>query len=330
MADDRDRPVLAVTAGDPCGIGPEIVLKALTDERTIGAARLLVVGDEHWMRATARRLRMRWPFGAPAASDADRRWDKPRLLDLKNVDASLLPGQISALAGRASAETIERAVELVLEGRAAAIVTAPIHKEALSLADYHDPGASELLARLTASRQVASVFLAPDFAVAILTEHLSLRESLPKVRKNRIVTHLKLLDREWQRLFRSRPRIVVSALNPHAGAGGRFGIEETREIEPAVDAARAAGLIVYGPEPADTVFVRARDGEFDLVLAMYHDQAMLPMKLLFGRRAVLLTVGLPFVRTAADHGPALDIAGKGMANPESMVQAILAAARLSG
>lgn len=325
----QERPTLAITVGDPCGIGPEIVLKALAVELVPAAARVVVLGDEANLRRTARQLKLRWPFATVTRTPpTERRWDKPLLYDLAHVDESLLPGQISALAGRAAADAIERAVELCQQGAADGIVTAPINKEALSLAGLSDPGHTEMLARLTGTPRVAMMFWTEDFSVGLLSTHASLVQAIRRVRRTRILQQLVFLDRMWRRNMGAAPRIVVAGLNPHSGEGGRFGVEETRHIAPAIEAARAKGLSVDGPAPADTVFTLAREGRYDLVLALYHDQATIPVKFGYGRRAVNVTLGLPFVRTSVDHGTAMDIAGKGVASEESLVQATLLAARL--
>ncbi len=327
---DAEKPYLVVTMGDPCGIGPEIILKALQDESAVSAARLLVAGDEKHLRRVAREHKLRWPFTAVVKDPPDgKRWEKPQLLDLDNVEESLLPGQISVNGGRAAIDYIERAVEIAASGRAAGIVTAPIHKEALALAGCSEPGHTEMLGRLTGRKKVGMLFWAEEFAVGLLTTHMSLRDALRKVRKTRIVERLKLFDAEWRRFFGAAPRFGVAAVNPHAGEAGRFGIEEIQEIQPALEKARELGLRVDGPVPADSVFSMARDGRFDVVLAMYHDQATVPIKLLCRNRSVNVSVGLPFVRTSVDHGTAMDIAGKGTASADSMVQAIVVGARLA-
>lgn len=327
---ENSRPVLAVTMGDPCGIGPEVILGAVSDRRVVEVANVVVVGDEQRLRATAKELKKRWPFAAIHKEVPARpRGSKPQLYDLGNVDRELLAGQVSARAGKAAGEFVERAVALVSKRCADALVTAPIHKEALSLGGYSDPGHTEMLARLTGARQVGMLFWAKEISVSLLTTHMSLKDAVRKVRKKTVLEKIRLFHKEWERLFGNVPRMAVAALNPHAGEEGRFGMEETREIQPAVEIARSEGLHVTGPVPADSVFNRTRDGQFDLVMCMYHDQATIPVKLLARNTAVNVTVGLPFVRTSVDHGTAMDIAGKGQANPESLIQAILLAARLA-
>lgn len=326
-----DRPMLAVTQGDPCGIGPEIILKALVDERATTAARLVVLGDENCLRSTAKELKLRWPFGLVTHSFApeEKRGEKPILLDLQNVDPDLVPGQLSALAGRAAVESIERSVELALAGKVDGIVTAPIHKEALSLAGYSDPGHTEMLQRLSGAPRVGMLFWCGDFSVGLLTTHLSLSEAIRRIRATRVLDQLQFFDREWLKITGKRPRLAVAALNPHAGEGGRFGVEEQRHLIPAVEKARSQGLSVVGPISADSVFTKGKDGEFDIVLALYHDQATIPVKFGYGRRAVNVTLGLPFIRASVDHGTAMDIAGKGIASEKSLVQAISVGARLT-
>lgn len=328
MTARRVRPRLAVTAGDPCGIGPEILIKALSDPRVTRAVDVVAVGDERQLKRLARTLKIVWPFAATVRDPGQlASCAGPVLLDLQNVDSSLLPGQISARAGKASAEAIEAAVALTQASLVRGVVTAPINKESLSAAGYKDPGHTEMLQRLTHSKQVGMLFWAEQMSVALLTTHLSLRNALRAVTKARILRALLLFDAEWIRWIGKQPRIVVASLNPHAGESGRFGLEEQREIEPAVEMARARGLAVSGPLPADTVFQRVRSGQFDLVLALYHDQGTIPIKLVCGYNAVNVTVGLPFIRTSPDHGTAMDIAGKGVASAVGLVQAILAAAR---
>ncbi len=321
-----DRPTLAITAGDPCGIGPEIVLKALSDERC-QRCRLVVLGDEGNLRLTARELRIRWPF-AFVVQELPASWDRPILLDLDERLDTLVPGQVSKPAGLAAAHAIETASHLALAGVVDGIVTAPIHKEALSLAGVDDPGHTEMLQRLTGAPRVAMLFWTEDFSVALLTTHVSLTEAIRRIRPKRVLEQLVFVEREWRRWLGRAPRIAVCGLNPHASEGGRFGHEEQLHIEPAIKKAQAKGLLVKGPIAPDAVFSLAKDGRFDLVFALYHDQATIPVKFAYGRKAVNVTLGLPFVRTSVDHGTAFDIAGKGVADPESVVQSVCLAARM--
>ncbi|MDQ7008079.1 MAG: 4-hydroxythreonine-4-phosphate dehydrogenase PdxA [Acidobacteriota bacterium] len=329
-ATEGDKPVLAVTCGDPCGVGPEIVLRAVAEEATAKKARLVVLGGEKHLRRLARELKIRWPFAHVVDEvPASRRWERPVLVDLGPGNEEWLPGKISAGAGKVAVVAIERAVTMALDKQVDGIVTAPIHKEALSLAGCSDPGHTEMLERLSGARKVGMLFWTPEMAVGLLSTHMSLREAMKKIRCSRIAEMLILFHDQWQRFFGVAPHIAVAALNPHAGEGGRFGHEEIQEIQPAIEKAREKGLRVDGPIPADSVFAMAREGRFDLVLALYHDQATIPVKLVSRQKSVNVTVGLPFVRTSVDHGTAMDIAGKGVASAESLVAAIRLAARLS-
>lgn len=330
MSGTRVRPALAITCGDPCGIGPEIVLKALHQPRVQKACIPLVVGDEAWLRGVSRELKLEWPFARTVRDPRELQpIDRPQLLDLQNVERQLRPGQIAAAAGRAAGEAIEAAVALAGSGAAQAVATAPLHKESLAAAGYTDPGHTEMLQRLTDAPEVGMVFWSTKLSVALLSTHLALKDAMRVITATRIERKLRFLDAEWQRWFGARPRIAIAALNPHAGEGGRFGLEEIRQIGPGIEGARRRGLAVAGPFPADTVFQRVRDGEFDVVLAMYHDQGTIPVKLLCGYDAVNVTLGLPFMRTSPDHGTAMEIAGRGVASEQGMVQALLVAARFA-
>jgi 4-hydroxythreonine-4-phosphate dehydrogenase len=312
-------PRVGVAIGDPAGIGPEIVLKAAASQRVTRAARLVIIGDARWLERQAKRLKLRWPLQRRTVE----------LVDLANVEPHCVAGSVSAGAGRAAVETIERATELALSGGVDAIATAPIHKEAIAAAGYVDAGHTEMLQRLTGAKQVGMLFWSKSFSVGLLTRHLALREALRAVRANRIVQAVRLFDAGWRQLLGKTPRIAVAGLNPHASEGGRFGHEEQREIAPAIERLQQLGLSVSGPYPPDSIFNRAQAGEFDLVLALYHDQGTIPIKLVCGYDAVNITVGLPFVRTSPDHGTAMEIAGKGIASGRGMEQAILAAARFA-
>ena len=285
------RPRVAITAGDPAGIGPEIVARAASDVRVVAACDPIVYG--------------------PADHGLFR------------------PGQLSADAGRAAYEAIVRAVEDVRRGAADAIATAPINKEAWRLAGLPWTGHTDLLAHLTGAGKVAMMFYSDALRVVLATIHLPLAEVPRALTRESLESTITLSARELPRFGYVAPRIAVAGLNPHAGEHGLFGREEQDVMAPAIAACRDRGVDVSGPYPADTLFVRAQRGEFDAVVACYHDQGLIPVKLLAFGHAVNVTLGLPLVRTSVDHGTAFDIAGKGMADPESMIAAVLLAARLA-
>jgi len=286
------RPRIAITAGDPAGIGPEIAAKAADDRR---------------VRAVCEPV-MYWP---PAGM-------------------RFAPGVLSAEAGRAAYDIIVRAVEDVRRGTVAAIATAPVNKEALRLAGFPWAGHTDLLAHLTGARDVAMMFHSDALRVVLATIHIPLSEVPRTLTRPLMESTIALTARELPRFGVARPRIAVAGLNPHAGEHGLFGREDGDVIAPAVAACRARGVDVSGPFPADSVFVRAKRGEFDVVVACYHDQGLIPVKLVAFGSAVNVTLGLPIIRTSVDHGTAFDIAGKGEADAESMIAAVLLAAKLAG
>jgi 4-hydroxythreonine-4-phosphate dehydrogenase len=324
------RPRVGVTMGDPAGIGPEVVLKAVAERDVRLVCEPLIIGDAQLLAHTARTLDLQCGYeivrrGEPLPSD----WHGPLIYHLDNVGAAVTPGVESAEAGRAAGQYIEAAVALVGAGLVDAIATAPINKRALFLGGYAFPGHTEFLAHLTGSDECAMAFVAANLRVVLISTHVPLAEAIRLVEKDRIVGVVRLTERELRRWGIARPRIAVAALNPHGAEGGLFGVEEAAEIAPAVEACRASGLEVSGPHSADTVFLRASRGEFDAVVSCYHDQAMIPVKCLSFGEAVNVTLGLPFIRTSVDHGTAFDIAGRGVAEHSSMVAAITLAARLA-
>ena len=284
-------PRIAITAGDPAGIGPEIAAKA-------AAARRVRAVCEPVM------------YGPPAGM-------------------SCAPGVLSAEAGRAAYDIIVRAVEDVRRGTVAAIATAPINKEALRLAGLPWAGHTDLLAHLTGARDVAMMFYSDTLRVVLATVHIPLADVPRTLTRALMESTIDLTSREVPKFGIARPRIAVAGLNPHAGEHGLFGREDGDVIAPAVAACRARGVDVSGPFPADTVFVRATRGEFDVVVACYHDQGLIPVKVLSFGASVNVTLGLPIIRTSVDHGTAFDIAGRNQADPESMIAAVLLAARLA-
>lgn len=325
------RPIVAVTMGDPAGVGPEVAARALTRAEVWERCRPLVVGDAGVMRKAVALIAA--PLAIHAIADpAEARFDSaaPDVLDLANVDpAALEPGQVSAAAGQAAVEYVERAVRLAQEGQVDAIATGPINKAALQAAGVPYVGHTELLAALTGEARVTTMLATTDLRVVHVTRHLPLAQVATHITQEAVLETIRITDEGLRRMGFSRPRLAVAALNPHGGDGGLLGREEIEAIAPAVEAARAAGIEASGPIPADSVFFRAIRGEFDAVVAMYHDQGHIPVKTHGFERSVTVTLGLPLVRTSVDHGTAFDIAWKGAANEESMVEAILLAAQLN-
>jgi 4-hydroxythreonine-4-phosphate dehydrogenase len=305
-------PRLVVSSGDPAGVGPEVTVKALSRPEVRSLAGICVVGDPEVLRRTARQL------GLPA----------PARIEAAGEGAQVDAGTLSAAGGAAAVAAVRRAVELVQGGDYDGVVTAPINKEALRLAGFEWPGHTELLADLTGARDVRMLLINERLKVVHVTTHRSLRAAIEACNRERVLRTIELAAEAGRRLGHRAPRIGVAGLNPHAGEGGLFGDEEIREISPAVEAARTAGLEVSGPWPADTLFWRAAQGEFDVVVAAYHDQGHIPVKLGGIDEGVNVTLGLPFPRTSVDHGTAFDIAGRGVARWQSMAAAIRVAAQL--
>jgi 4-hydroxythreonine-4-phosphate dehydrogenase len=253
----------------------------------------------------------------------------PRFLDTGLDSTGIASGTATAASGRHAIAAIERAVELCLGGRLDAIATAPVNKEALKLAGSPFPGHTEMLAALCRSPHGLMCFFAGDLKVFLLTIHTSLRDAISQITRQRVIDSVKLVDRELRRYGTEKPRIAMAGLNPHAGEHGLFGLEEQQEIEPAIEECRRSGIDVSGPFPGDTIFLRAWRGEFDAVGACYHDQGLIAVKCLAFGSAVNVTLGLPIIRTSVDHGTAFDIAGRGVADHRSMIEAIKLAARLA-
>lgn len=330
---------LAITMGDPAGVGPEVIAAAWRDERIHRWCRPLVVGHPEIMRRAARLLGL--PINVVEIDAPETALPSPALLPcLRAVDDAAIdvpPRQIDARAGQAAYDALVAAARLALSGRVAAITTAPLNKAALWKAGHEYPGHTELLAELCGVRDFAMMlYLAPDeqvrspagLGVVHVTLHTALRRVFDELTTEAIAAKIRLADGAMRSLRRAGPRIGVCALNPHAGESGLFGDEEETIIAPAVRQARSDGFCVEGPCPADTLMVRARDGEFDAVVAMYHDQGHIALKLLGFHRAVNVTLGLPIVRTSVAHGTAFDRAWQGAAESSSMVEAIRVAALL--
>ncbi|MGB8854678.1 MAG: 4-hydroxythreonine-4-phosphate dehydrogenase PdxA [Pirellulales bacterium] len=335
-----DRPVVLLTCGDPAGIGPEIIWLAWAATPAHTHARLRVVGDVGLLAATLQGRRGLPDLGiTPISADDPResRRDELLVIEAGTLGFATEPvplATITAAGGRAAASAVLAAHDLVHRGLAHAIVTGPLHKEALHAAGYDVPGHTELLARAcglpddAASMMLWLPSLAAGLGVVHVTLHESLRTAIARLSSAGIVAAGQRLAALLAPLLGRPPRIAVAALNPHAGEGGLFGDEEPRLVVPAVAALQAAGIDAAGPLPADTLFLRASRGEFDGVVALYHDQGHIPIKLLGMHRAVNITLGLPLVRTSVAHGTGFDIVGTGAADPASMLAAIDAAERL--
>jgi len=317
--------------GDPAGIGPEVVLKAIAEEEIRRLCIPVIIGDAQLLAHTARTLDLQSGYDIVRVEEPiPDLLTEPIIFHLDNIIGPIEPGIESGAAGKAAAEYIEAAVGLCAAGSVDAIATAPINKRALFLGGYSFPGHTEFLAHLTGSEEYAMAFVAANLRIVLLSTHVPLAEAIRMVERDRIVDVISLTHRELKRWGIEQPRLAVAALNPHGAEGGLFGIEEASEIAPAIEACHGVdGVSVHGPYSADTVFLRASRGEFDAVIACYHDQAMIPVKCLSFGEAVNVTLGLPFIRTSVDHGTAFDIAGKGLAEHSSMVAAIKLAAELS-
>jgi 4-hydroxythreonine-4-phosphate dehydrogenase len=312
----RSDPRLALTVGDPAGIGPEIVLKALAAEER-PKVPVIVYGPMDSLLDRARRFGLRLPQDLGA-----------RVVDVA-AQAPVTLGRSSPVAGRVAAEAALRAARDALDGRVDAVVTAPLNKESLHAAGYSWPGHTEMLAEAAGTRDVAMMFVGGGLRVALLTIHRSLRSVPDALTREEVLRVARLVHRELPRFGAPQRRIALCGLNPHAGEAALFGEEERDVLMPAVAALKGEGIDVSGPLPADTLFVRAIRGEFDAVIANYHDQGLIPVKLAAFGQSVNVTLGLPFVRTSVDHGTGFDIVERGVADGGSLVQAMKAAVELA-
>jgi 4-phospho-D-threonate 3-dehydrogenase / 4-phospho-D-erythronate 3-dehydrogenase len=322
------KPIIGITVGDPAGIGPEIVVKALADLSLSEVCRPILIGDRSNLDQVNDQLGLGARLREFNSSDYLPDIAGIDVIDQANIDGGMEFGIESEITGRSAAKNIESAVDLWRQGTIDAISTAPISKNALKLAGYDFPGHTEFLASLTETRDFAMSFFAEKLRVVLLSTHVSLRKAIELVTTDSLVELIKFSDRTLPILIGRRPKIAVAGVNPHASEGGMFGNEEALEIEPAVEKCRAEGINVSGPYSPDTIFLRGYRGEFDLVVACYHDQATIAVKSLSFGSSVNVTLGLPVVRTSVDHGTAFDIAGKGVAEESSMKAAIRLAAEL--
>ena len=319
-------PLLAITMGDPAGIGPEIIAKffaARTGEKAI------VVGDAPILRRAIALLGLTLKIHViTKTAEAHFRPNEIDVLQIGHVPDTLPFGQISAVAGRASFDYVMAAINLAKAGAIAGIVTAPLAKEAMKAAGLAYPGHTEILAEFSGTDDFAMMLANEELRVILVTIHVSLRQAIDMVTRARVLATIRLAAQACQAYGIAKPRIAVAGLNPHAGESGMFGREDIDEIAPAIADANREGLDASGPWPGDTIFMRARRGEFDIVVAQYHDQGLIPVKYMGIEHGVNVTIGLPFVRTSVDHGTAFDIAGTGTADEQSLVYAFDQARKL--
>lgn len=323
-------PIIALTMGDPAGIGPEIIVKAFQDETLPLQARALVIGDARLLQKTAEKYAPEILIHkVDRPSDG---WYQTCTIDviaLNNVPEDIVIGKPSAQAGKASYEAIKTAVDLTLNGEVSAITTAPINKQSLHLAGHQFPGHTELLAHLTGSEQSSLMMAGNSLRVVLVTTHVPLEEVKSLITEERVTNTIRLTHDWLARHVTDVPNIAVTGLNPHCGDGGIFGQEETEFILPALKSLQTEGIQASGPFSADALFGRTDFHKYDAVVCMYHDQGMIPVKMDSAGQGVNITLGLPILRTSVDHGTAFDIAGKNKASAENLKMALRTATRLS-
>jgi 4-phospho-D-threonate 3-dehydrogenase / 4-phospho-D-erythronate 3-dehydrogenase len=327
-----DKPLIGVTMGDPAGIGPEICAKALSSSEVTAVANCVVIGDRRSLRHGLKVSKIEGIEinSLKAVSEAKFQPGVINVLDLNNADpVKIKTAQVSRAAGQAAFEYIETAIKLAKDGVIDGIATGPINKEAIHKAGHKFDGHTEILAAYTKTKDYAMMFVSDKLWVMLVTTHIPLHDVSKKINKKNILKTIKLAHETLTKLRGRKPKIGVAGLNPHAGENGIFGKEEIKIIRPAVEEAKKLGIDVKGPISPDAIFYLANAGMYDIVIAMYHDQGLIPLKLLSFNRSVNVTVGLPIIRTSVDHGTGFDIAGKGWANPQSLIEAIQVAAHFA-
>jgi 4-phospho-D-threonate 3-dehydrogenase / 4-phospho-D-erythronate 3-dehydrogenase len=327
----QEKPFIAITMGDPAGIGPEIIAKIIADDSVGDLCRPIVIGDAGVMHKQVAESGLHISIHIiKTLSDAGSDAGTMNVFDLPGIDLVRHQwGRPDAASGHAVVAAVQKAVRLALDAEVDAIVTAPLNKEVMNAAGHHYAGHTELLAELTDSKEYGMLFVGGGLRVILATIHLALQDVPRHITHASIVKTLRLAHRAMLGFGIGKPRIGVAALNPHAGEGGLFGMEEQEILFPAILDARSQGIHASDPLPADTLFYKALNKHFDIVVAMYHDQGLAPLKMLAFGKAVNVTVGLPIIRTSVDHGTAYDIAGKGCADPTSLREAVKLAVDLS-
>lgn len=323
------KPVIGITIGDAAGVGPEITLKTLKDGSLFSWCHPVVIGDYDLLALCNDRLNLGVNLvraaGMPTQFNA-----QAYVYDLNNIDlSSFQPGRVSGNCGRAAVEYVKKAADLAMAGRIQAVVTCPFNKEAVRLSYFEFTGHTELLAEQTGALEVTMALMSSKLTVTHVTTHVSMSEASRLIKKDKVLSVINLTYTMLQRI-KQKPKIAVAGFNAHAGENGAFGCEEIKEIGPAVERARADGMDITGPLAPDTVFLRAIKGEFDAVVAMYHDQGHIPVKLLDFDGAVNVTLGLPIIRTSVDHGTAFDLAWQGRASYRNLKEAVRCACQLTG
>lgn len=325
----NELPTIGITMGDPAGIGPEIIVKALSDQSILDICIPFVIGDKNIICSTINKLGLNGEATSIDSTKEIGRNNSIQVLSLSSIN-SIKSGQISKEAGHASGIYIQKGAELATDGKLDALVTAPINKEAFNLGGFSYPGHTEFLAELTETTDFAMMLMGRTLKVILLTTHCPIIEVSEKLSIKETLRIIRLTNRTLKKHFNiAKPRLAFAALNPHAGESGLMGNEEIETLTPAAINARHEEINITDPMPSDTLFFQAVRGDFDAVICPYHDQALIPLKLLHFDEGVNVTLGLPFIRTSPDHGTAFDIAGKGIAEPTSIKNAIEVAVAMS-
>jgi 4-hydroxythreonine-4-phosphate dehydrogenase len=324
-----EKPIIAVTMGDPAGIGPEIVAKSIADKATFDVARCIVIGDKKVMEKAIEIVGTDLKVNVvESPADGDYSYGVLNMIDLDNIDMSRFEyGKINAMCGQAAFDYIKKSIEITMDKQADAVATTPINKESLHAAEVDFIGHTEIFGALTGTADPLTMFETNGLRVFFLTRHKSLRDMLDDIKKDRIIDYVERCTDALRRLGVKEGTMAVAGLNPHSGEHGLFGWEEVKEIAPAVEELKERGFNVAGPVPADSVFHQAAQGRFNSVLSLYHDQGHIATKTLDFDRTISITNGMPILRTSVDHGTAFDIAGKGIAGAVSMEEAIRLAAK---
>lgn len=324
-----EKPIIAVTMGDPAGIGPEIVAKSIADKATFDVARCIVIGDKKVMEKAIEIVGADLKVNVvDSPADGDYSYGVLNMIDLDNIDMSRFEyGKINAMCGQAAFDYVKKSIEITMDKQADAVATTPINKESLHAAEVDFIGHTEIFGALTGTDDPLTMFETNGLRVFFLTRHKSLRDMLDDIKKDRIIDYVERCTDALRRLGVKEGTMAVAGLNPHSGEHGLFGWEEVKEIAPAVEELKERGFNVAGPVPADSVFHQAAQGRFNSVLSLYHDQGHIATKTLDFDRTISITNGMPILRTSVDHGTAFDIAGKGIAGAVSMEEAIRLAAK---